>query len=129
MAKSKVYAIKPSPGKGNGVFATKAIIAGTVIIRDTEVMRIHSAPGQEVKDDEVRRAFEQLSPSEQASFLSLPESITKVAGTQLRRIYVGNGFGDMLGEHHINLIISKVNARVYQTPRVGQVPALARWLW
>ena len=86
MAKSKLYTIKPSPGKGNGVFATKTIVVGTVILRDTEVMRIHTAPGQEVTDDEVRCAFEQLSPSEQVSFLSLQESVTKTVGTKLRRI-------------------------------------------
>jgi hypothetical protein len=65
---------KPSPGKGNGISATKDVSVGTLILDDNKLMVIRTAPHQTVSDGQVRRAFCKFSAKQQKESSSMPES-------------------------------------------------------
>lgn len=67
---TKLYAIKPSPGKGRGIFATKAIPAGTNVMKDRIALQVQKA-GPSVREEDVLKGFEKLSPADQQRFLEL----------------------------------------------------------
>lgn len=101
-----LYKVDSSPGKGQGIFVTKAITAGTVILQDNMIMLIRKDVST-VTNQDVRVAFERLSPSEQTQFMSLHEGKER-AKTQMMRKYRTNIFG---GEDYcfLCLNISKAN--------------------
>ncbi|KAK5134264.1 hypothetical protein LTR08_006808 [Meristemomyces frigidus] len=102
----EVYEGRPSPGGGNGVFAKKDIKPGTTIMKDQMVMQITKS-GPQHTDDEVRHAFNQLRPDQQAQFLALHEG-SRTFKTRLLRIYKANAFGHG-NVSHIYLDISRIN--------------------
>jgi hypothetical protein len=73
-----IWNARPSPGKGMGVFATRAIEAGTIILKETPVIRIqppefrngvaYPLAGIELL---IRTAFEDLGEDEKADVMSL----------------------------------------------------------
>ncbi|EGP87576.1 uncharacterized protein MYCGRDRAFT_93271 [Zymoseptoria tritici IPO323] len=65
------YAIRPSPGKGNGAFALKNIKAGTRILVD-QALFVTERPMPYVNEGDVQRIFANLSPPAKAQFLALP---------------------------------------------------------
>lgn len=60
------YEIKPSLGKDEGVFATKDLTPGTLIMRDKETMRTSA-------DRDILQAFRDLDSGDQAAFMQLHE--------------------------------------------------------
>ena len=86
------YVIKPSPGKGEGVFATRDIESGEVVMRDQERMKIERR-GVDVTDEQVSKAFEALSIEDQSTFMTLHPGIIPYK-TKLKRIYKTNMFGN-----------------------------------
>ncbi|KAK3702041.1 hypothetical protein LTR37_015155 [Vermiconidia calcicola] len=89
---ANLYAVKPSPDKGLGVFATKPIKSGTVIVRDHVIMKIRR-PECDVTSQQVQGAFDALSKEDQAAFMALHEGNLPYK-TKLLRIYKANAFGD-----------------------------------
>lgn len=73
------YEIKSSDGKGEGVFATRDIAVGEVIMEDDKTMVTTSTTS-------VLRAFEDLSLDDQTRFLQLHEG-GKSYFSKIQRIY------------------------------------------
>ncbi|KAF2249114.1 SET domain-containing protein [Trematosphaeria pertusa] len=72
------YIVKPSPGKGLGVFASHSLETGSIIMREAPILRISppdSTQGSGYPLSEVtklvRQEFERLSPAEQSEVLGL----------------------------------------------------------
>ncbi|EME43649.1 hypothetical protein DOTSEDRAFT_54407 [Dothistroma septosporum NZE10] len=102
------YEVRASPGKGYGLFATRYIPAGTLILADRHVMVIAKEGGarQDPKHD-IQHAFEQLGESQIEQFLSLhagPEDGRRL----VERIYTTNRFGDFESTY-MCLTISRIN--------------------
>jgi hypothetical protein len=55
--------MKPSPGKGWGAFATRRIERGAMILREKPLFVIRK-PHEEITEEDVWAAFQQLIPSE-----------------------------------------------------------------
>lgn len=102
----RLYQVKASPGKGNSVFARRAITPGTVILTDTAVMEI-TREDLDIRAQDVQKAFDGLYANEQATFLSLHES-TRPLKTRLLRIYKANCF-DYKRKTFVFLKISRFN--------------------
>ena len=64
------YEIKLSPGKGEGVFATKDLAAGALILQDTKIMETKTG-------SDIVEAFNRLSLTEQEVFMQLHEGERK----------------------------------------------------
>ena len=101
-----LYVVKSSPGKGFGVFASKAIQAGDVIMTDCVKMKLPRGK-YDVTDEQIERAFNALTSEDQAAFMQLHEGHVQYT-TRLMRIYKANAFS---AEHHaiIYLKFSKLN--------------------
>ena len=82
--------IKPSPGKGLGVFASKPIKPGDIIMRDSMQMKLDRGK-TDVTDQQVQKAFSAMSETDQAAFMQLHEGPVPYE-TQLLRIYKANSF-------------------------------------
>ena len=102
----KLYNVKESPGKGKGVFAKKAIPAGTVIMRDRPAMKVDCGTRQPT-DDEVKQAFNKLDKDQQQQFITLHEG-HRPFKTKLLRIFKANCFGAE-GTEAVYLNISRIN--------------------
>ncbi|KAK5127350.1 hypothetical protein LTR85_006689 [Meristemomyces frigidus] len=99
-----LYEIKPSPGKGNGVFATRNISQGTAILRDKLVMVIDQVE-MHITEQAVSQAFDKLSRVDQRRFLQLHAADERRGNggkSRLYRIYKDNAFGDE--ESHLEII-------------------------
>ncbi|CZT24692.1 uncharacterized protein RCC_10419 [Ramularia collo-cygni] len=90
LAMAKLYAIQTSPGKGRGVFATKAISVGTAIMKDRIAMKIQKE-GPAIQEAEVLQLFNKLTKADQARFLDLHDG--KRQYNKIFRIWKGNVFG------------------------------------
>ncbi|KAK5171389.1 SET domain-containing protein 5 [Saxophila tyrrhenica] len=87
---SDPYEVKPAPGAGMGVFATRALDPGDVIMHDTFAMRFRNGP--DVSAQHVEHAFTELSSTDQKTFLSLHEG-PYPSPSRLKRIFEANAFG------------------------------------
>ncbi|KAF1968153.1 SET domain-containing protein [Bimuria novae-zelandiae CBS 107.79] len=104
----QVWEARPSPGKGLGVYATRTIEPGDIILSEPPI--IHFAPS-EFRDGvayplnditaTLQASFDALSPGEQAQVMSLHAYMTPAekAGDQLMAIFRSNAYttGDSLG--------------------------------
>ena len=81
--------LKPSEGKGDGVFATEDIQPGTVLMVSPEDMVLQKP----YSDEDVRAAFEHLDETEQQLYLDLSEG-ENAYETKLRRIFAANAFSN-----------------------------------
>ncbi|SMR60977.1 unnamed protein product [Zymoseptoria tritici ST99CH_1A5] len=92
---SKLYTIKDSPGKGRGVFATQAIRAGTVIIKESPGLQLPPVSSRDYTDivtpDFVQSVFDKLPKASQTRFLSLHEG-SRPYPSKVFRIYKANVF-------------------------------------
>jgi hypothetical protein len=96
--------VKPSPGKGLGVFASHALEVGSIIMREGPILRIPPSkydkgagyPISEVTEL-VRREYEKLSPHEQMEVTALtyqahPAEIKRQGGDVLGFIFRTNAY-------------------------------------
>lgn len=104
---SKLYAIKTSPGKGRGVFATKAIAAGTQIMKDRVALRVQKH-GPSVREADVLKRFNLLNKADQERFLGLHEGKRQY---NLKARYSGSGRVRLLQTTHRRVL----------TPRAANV--------
>lgn len=88
------YEVRASPGKGYGVFATRDVSAGTLILADQHVMVIAKEAGKrQDSEDDIERAFKQLNQQQAEQLLALhagPED----GRSLVERIYTTNRFGE-----------------------------------
>jgi hypothetical protein len=70
------FELKPSPGKGWGAFATRRIERGAMILREKPLFVIRK-PHEEITEEDVWAAFQQLIPSEKQQFLSLRDNASR----------------------------------------------------
>ena len=82
--------VKPSIGKGDGVFASKALEPGDVMMRDSVKMKLHRGPN-DVTNGQVQQAFNSLSKEDQASFMHLHEGDPRFE-TKVMRTFKANAF-------------------------------------
>lgn len=115
---AKLYTVKPAPGKGQGVFAKKALPAGTVIVRDRPVMKLKMKRSQ-FTEEEVLQAFMALSPDDRARFMELHEGPRKLK-TKVMRIYKANCF-QIDGYCKLLLDVSRVNHSCMPNARTQSV--------
>lgn len=87
---AKMYAIKTSPGKGRGIFATKAIASGTMIMKDRVAMKVHKM-GPSIREADVMKRFDLLSKANQERFLELHEG-NRQYESKIFRIWKGMYF-------------------------------------
>ncbi|KAI7484126.1 hypothetical protein KC351_g4732 [Hortaea werneckii] len=86
------YEVKPSLERGGlGVFASRTILPGTVIMHDPAVMKLELKNVQ-FTDEEVRDSFNLLSDTDKIRVLKLHEGHRPFI-TRLMRIYKANSFG------------------------------------
>ncbi|KAG7286671.1 hypothetical protein NEMBOFW57_008982 [Staphylotrichum longicolle] len=67
------FKLKPSPGQGWGVFATRQIARGATILKERPLFVIRK-PHPYITADDVWRAFQQLPPRQQQQFLLLRDN-------------------------------------------------------
>ncbi|PGH17867.1 hypothetical protein AJ80_04691 [Polytolypa hystricis UAMH7299] len=84
------FELKPSPGKGWGVFATRSIGRGDMILREKPLFVIRK-PHEEITEEDVYTAFKQLVPSEKQQFMCLRDNGSKLF-TQMTHIHAENSF-------------------------------------
>lgn len=103
-----MYAIRPVPGKGQGVFAEKEIKAGTRILVDELLFSITQSTKTESIGENIRVALEALPPEQQQQFETLccPDL---PAWTPLVSRYVANCFEVGVRVSAIFLKASRVN--------------------
>ena len=63
-----MWELRPSPGKGTGMFARKKIARGTRLLADECLMHLPEAKPLLI---DIERAFEQLRPNQQAAYMGL----------------------------------------------------------
>ena len=88
---SPVYTIRASPGKGKGIFAKRAIHAGTTIFVDKVLL--HLPDTCITREALVETAFSKLSFEDQNRFLELHEG-HRPYKSKVFRIFKANAFGD-----------------------------------
>lgn len=103
---SDIFEIRLTPTKGYGVFARRDIRPGTVILRESSVMRI-DMPANELTSQVMTEAFEKCTPEEQASIMALHEGDARNC-SRLMRIFKANTFGDT-GACWLHPLVSRVN--------------------
>lgn len=69
---SKLYSVKASLGKGDGVFARKPLTQGTIVMVDNAVMLVPKR-SVSVSEQDSEAAFDKLSQRDQKIFLQLHE--------------------------------------------------------
>ncbi|KAF1351829.1 hypothetical protein BDV97DRAFT_367656 [Delphinella strobiligena] len=82
---------KPAPGKGFGVFATKDIPRGTLILLEPPIC-IQTKTPKELTDEDIRQSIDQLPPDQQAGFYALSDG-GRPWLTPLVRKFKANAFG------------------------------------
>ncbi len=103
---SNLCEFKPSPGKGLGVFAKKAISPGTIVIQERNIMKVPFL-AKEVAKADVHNAYASLTGIEKKQFMKLMEM--DIPGeTKILRIYKSNQKG-LATIAWINLRLSRVN--------------------
>ncbi|GAB1729414.1 hypothetical protein NU195Hw_g4365t1 [Hortaea werneckii] len=101
------YEVKPSPKRGGlGVFASRTITPGTVIMHDPAVMKLKLKHIQ-FTDEEIRESFNLLSDTDKIRVLKLHEG-HRPFKTRLMRIYKANSFGAK-GFTMLHVDLSRVN--------------------
>ncbi|KAF2160304.1 hypothetical protein M409DRAFT_29158 [Zasmidium cellare ATCC 36951] len=100
------YTIKDSPGKGKGVFASKAIDPGATIIKDPVAIKINKDPPS-IDETDVDKAFGLLSKADQDRFMALHEG-SRPYPSRTFRIYKANAFGSK-GVGRLYLDVSLIN--------------------
>ncbi|KAK4622149.1 hypothetical protein CLAFUW4_07084 [Fulvia fulva] len=86
------YEIRLTAEKGYGVFATKDIEAGTVILTDAKIMRIRSTWYKPARTRHILKAFSKLSRLDKDHFMKLHD--TESEKKTVRGIFHTNSFGD-----------------------------------
>jgi hypothetical protein len=87
----KHWEVRPSPGKGRGVFATQDIARGDLIMLETPIITLHRpGPNKPFNPDAVQAAFDSLPSAEKIRFLSLSGSGRPGATTNLLQIFLTN---------------------------------------
>jgi len=117
------FEIKPSPGKGNGVFATKAISPGSTILRDVPVMQINRQQSETAEQD-VQQAFNRLSKANQRKLLDLHAAEANGANagkSKLYRIHKDNAFGEEESSFMVPTI-SRINHACALTATIAAAP-------
>jgi SET domain len=67
------FELKPSPGKGWGAFATRRIERGAMVLKEKPLFVIRK-PHEEITEEDVWTAFQQLVPGEKQQFLYLRDN-------------------------------------------------------
>jgi len=90
----KHWEVRPSAGKGRGVFATQDIVRGDLIMLETPIMTLHRpGPNKPFLPDAVKAAFDSLPAAEKTRFLALSGSGRPDATTNLLQIFLTNALG------------------------------------
>lgn len=88
------YEIRLTAEKGYGVFATKDIEAGTVILTDAKIMRIRSTWYKPARTRHILKAFSKLSRLDKDHFMKLHD--TESEKKTVRGIFHTNSFGEQV---------------------------------
>ncbi|KAF2678770.1 SET domain-containing protein [Lentithecium fluviatile CBS 122367] len=125
----QVWEARPSPGKGMGVFATKTLEPGDIILQETPVIRIHPPQFRDgvaypLGDIEtlIRRAFDALSDVDKADVLSLYAHTTSNEDIdELVAIFRSNAY--IIGSDNSDLGLFPKGARINHScrPNTSQV--------
>lgn len=117
---AKLYEIKPSAGRGNGVFATADLQPGTTVMSDKVGLRLEQYHGI-LEHEDVQRVFDRLSRHDQKRFLELHEGHRPLP-TKLVRICKANGFGDTSSSSlRVYLEISRINHSCVPNAELGEL--------
>ncbi len=100
------YEVKAAAGKGLGVFATKLIKPGDIIMHDAAKMKLHRGTN-DVSTQQVQDAFSGLSKADRKAFLKLHEGPVEYE-TRNMKIYKANSFS-YAGFSVLYLKFSRVN--------------------
>jgi len=84
------FELKPSPGKGWCVFATRRIGKGAMILKEKPLFIIRKLH-EEIMEENVWIAIQQLAPSEKEQFLCLRDNASKPF-IQMTEAYTENSF-------------------------------------
>lgn len=66
--------LKPAPGAGWGVFATRPIKKNRLILKETAIFTIMKSAGEQATENDVEKAWSKLSPSTKDALLPLREN-------------------------------------------------------
>ncbi|KAK3655822.1 hypothetical protein LTR22_010116 [Elasticomyces elasticus] len=98
------YEIKTMPGKGKGIYATRNIQPGTIVMKDCKVMEIKKKSHRQVTAHEVQHAFEALMKEQQVQFMQLHEGCRHYDDKTMR-IFITNN----IRKDFSNYILLKVS--------------------
>ena len=158
MAGDQAFEIRKSPGKGYGMFATKPISQGTLILHEQPLLFVPNCEDDD-PDDEVMRAFAKLSKANQDQYMELHEgtgyenkvlrifhaNCFSIHGDDGRSIYklicrinhacVANSWhydGNVIATRDINVgeeIVHPYNEVVHECLTAAQRAEMSRWVW
>lgn len=115
---AQLYTLRASPGRGEGLFATRNITSGTTILQDTKTMQLQRPRSSQFTDQQVQEAFSKLLELDQKKFLKLHEG-SRAFATKLLRIYKANAFGAKTDGGYILLEVSKLNHSCVPNAELG----------
>ncbi|KAK3112661.1 SET domain-containing protein 5 [Teratosphaeriaceae sp. CCFEE 6253] len=105
---SQCVDVRPSPGKGNGVFVVSQISPGTTVCAERKVLIIAKQQPSEITDQDVRQAFDKLSRAQRKQYLELHEGHQRPGETRKDRIYRANCLGSG-GKCWMAFCLSRIN--------------------
>lgn len=89
---SDVYKVRPSPGKGLGMFATRDIEQGERILEDEVLFIIPEGGSEEQTIDSVTSAYDSLTPDRKNAFLDLHNPDPSDLDLHILNRYCANAF-------------------------------------
>lgn len=92
LAMAALCVVKPSPGRGDGVFATRYIAPETEILSERPAYVIHK-PAPSTTPADVHRVYEKLSTKQKQRFMNLHEG-RRPYESKIFRIHKANAFGN-----------------------------------
>ncbi|RDW59117.1 hypothetical protein BP5796_12041 [Coleophoma crateriformis] len=101
------FVLKPSPGKGWGVFATKPIEQGAMILRENPLFVIRK-PHEWITEEDVWTAFQSLLPRGKQQFLCLRDNASNPF-TSMSEAFAENSFAQSSSIHGLYLLHSRFN--------------------
>ncbi len=110
------FEVKPSPGRGWGVFATRRIERGATILREEPLFVIHK-PTPQIREQDIWQAVLQLSPDKKQQFLLLRDNASGTFASMQ----------DAFAENSFDLASPDENGRVTRPPAQGLLLLLSRF--
>jgi hypothetical protein len=105
------WEIRPSEGKGRGVFATEDIPMGSLVMLEKPALKLpHPGLNKRIRTVDVLREFDKMTPSQQSHFSRLSDSGHQDIPHKLHRTFLTNAIvANTARDFHVYLNFSMIN--------------------